>query len=61
MLGGFIMFSIGLLYLEFEDYVLSDFTWTAKTRIPGNKGKSLIQRSLTGIQVFYSHTQHCHI
>ncbi|KAG5952232.1 Glycosyl phosphatidyl inositol anchor synthesis, partial [Claviceps cyperi] len=51
MLGGFIMFSIGLLYLGFEDYVLSDFTWTAKTRSPRNKGKSLIQRSLTGIQV----------
>ncbi|KAG6196906.1 Glycosyl phosphatidyl inositol anchor synthesis [Claviceps purpurea] len=61
MLGGFIMFSIGLLYLEFEDYVLSDFTWTAKTRIPGNKGKSLIQRSLTGIQktIYNTHTLSC--
>ncbi|KAG5953624.1 Glycosyl phosphatidyl inositol anchor synthesis [Claviceps sorghi] len=51
MLGGCIMFLIGLLYLSFENNVLSDFTWTAKTSTIRKQGKPLIQRSLIGIQV----------
>ncbi|KAG5978156.1 Glycosyl phosphatidyl inositol anchor synthesis [Claviceps digitariae] len=51
MLGGCIMFLMGLLYLGFENSVLADFTWTAKTSTPRQHGKPLIQRSLTGIQV----------
>ncbi|KAG6038715.1 Glycosyl phosphatidyl inositol anchor synthesis [Claviceps citrina] len=47
MLGGIIMFIIGLLYMAFEDVVLSDFTWSAKASAP----RKVIQRSLTGIQV----------
>ncbi|GAB0133607.1 Glycosyl phosphatidyl inositol anchor synthesis [Epichloe bromicola] len=49
--GGFLMFLIGLLYLSFEDSVLSDFAWSAKTSTPRSHTKTVIQRTLTGVQV----------
>ncbi|KAK2612886.1 Glycosyl phosphatidyl inositol anchor synthesis [Conoideocrella luteorostrata] len=45
--GGFIMFLIGLLYLVFEDKVLSDHG----THVSYSKMNRNIQRTLTGIQV----------
>ncbi|KAG6017731.1 Glycosyl phosphatidyl inositol anchor synthesis [Claviceps lovelessii] len=51
MLGGCIMFLLGLLYLGFENIVLSEFTWTNKMSNLRKQENPLIQRSLTGIQV----------
>ncbi|KAG6000977.1 Glycosyl phosphatidyl inositol anchor synthesis [Claviceps maximensis] len=61
MLGGGVMFLIGLLYLGFENSVLLEFSVTAKTSTPRKQEKPLVQRSLTGIQLmqFNMHTAEC--
>ncbi|KAM4064755.1 phosphatidylinositolglycan class N (PIG-N) domain-containing protein [Hirsutella rhossiliensis] len=47
--GGTVMSVVGLLYLIFEDFVLSDFSWAGKK--DASRGNSTTRRSLTGIQV----------
>lgn len=49
MIGGFLMAIIGMLYLVFEDFVLSDFT-TPKQLLPQKSG-SAFGRVLVGTQV----------
>ncbi|PNY23987.1 GPI ethanolamine phosphate transferase 1 [Tolypocladium capitatum] len=47
--GGTVMSIIGLLYLIFEDFVLSDFSWDQKKAAP--KTGHTIRRALTGTQI----------
>jgi phosphatidylinositol glycan class N len=49
VLGGILMVALGVLYLAFEDFVLADFSWSAKkSPIKSTRG---VGRILTGAQV----------
>lgn len=50
MIGGVFMVAIGLLYLAFEDVVLSGPS-TRKLNKAGEAGKSCLGRIVTGVQV----------
>lgn len=50
--SGLLMAFIGVVYLAFEDFVLSDFT-SSGTKGPSHR-VSILERSLTGVQVQYS-------
>jgi len=56
MLGGIPMVLIGVLYLLFEDFVLSDFGTQKPTSSSKGSG-NLTSRILTGIQVCFGQSE----
>lgn len=50
LIGGMLMTIVGLMYLSFEDFVLSDFSFANKKKAPVKRG-TLIGRVLVGAQV----------